>query len=180
MEQLRNAVVVLCLLCLSGSMIVAGQDSVPKQTVSSEALTTDQIAIYRTVLEDFRKNDESQLKLANETEPQDVSRFSSQQCMEGIKPEPASSVVHRIADSALLGPQIALVNRAEQQEQVDKNDPQNGLFTLSEIAFDKTHRYAVVTYSFVCGNLCGSGKTVVLTRTGQKWKVRKTCGGWIS
>jgi len=200
----RNCVVIV--LCLSCLLPLAGQD-VSKPTVSSEPLTTDQIAVYRVVLKDFRKSDQSLLNVAAETELQDISRFSSQQCMEGVAPEVPAGIVHRIGDSSLLGSKIALVDRDEQQQQVDKNDPQNlmkraiddhekvsdqqidksvkrafesGLFTLSEIAFDKTHRHAIVTYSFVCGGLCGSGRTLVLRRVGQNWKVSRTCGGWVS
>ena len=100
-----------------------------------------------------------------------------------------------------------LVDRGRQRETVRDNDPQNllekaiddhekvtneqldqsvkqafqtGLFTLSEIAFDKEHRRAVVGYSFVCGMLCGHGNTLMLKRVGRDWKVAKGCGGWIS
>ena len=55
-----------------------------------------------------------------------------------------------------------------------------GLFTFSEIAFDKRHQHAVLAYSFVCGGLCGHGNTIVLRKVGGKWKPRKTCQSWIS
>ncbi len=54
---------------------------------------------------------------------------------------------------------------------------ETGLFTLSEIVFDKQHRRAVVAYSFVCGGLCGNGNTLVLKKIGQRWKISKRCGG---
>jgi hypothetical protein len=50
-----------------------------------------------------------------------------------------------------------------------------GLFTFSEIAFDKRHQRAVLAYSFVCGGLCGHGNTIVLKKVGAKWKRVKTC-----
>jgi hypothetical protein len=56
----------------------------------------------------------------------------------------------------------------------------SALFELSEIVFDKEHRRAVVSYSFVCGELCGNGSTLVLNKVGQGWKVAKRCGGWVS
>jgi hypothetical protein len=73
---------------------------------------------------------------------------------------------------------VVLVDPDRQQETIKENDPQNlmkkaiddrqkitegqldrsiksafdsGLFTLSEIVFDKEHLHAVVSYSFVCG-----------------------------
>jgi hypothetical protein len=56
----------------------------------------------------------------------------------------------------------------------------SGLFTLTEIMFDKQHRSAVVAYSFVCGGLCGHGNTLIMKKVGQEWRVSKRCGGWIS
>jgi hypothetical protein len=102
---------------------------------------------------------------------------------------------------------LVLVDPKKQRKQIRKNDPDNlmkksiddhqkitdnnvanaveqafhtGLFTLSEIAFDKEHRYALVSYSFNCVRLCGSGETLVLERTGDRWKIAKTCGDWIA
>jgi hypothetical protein len=102
---------------------------------------------------------------------------------------------------------ILLVDPDRQQETIKKNDPQNlmmkaiddgqkitdeqldqsiksafhsGLFTLSEIVFDKEHRQSAVSYSFVCGGLCGNGNTLVLKKVGHIWKVAKRCGGWVS
>jgi hypothetical protein len=68
----------------------------------------------------------------------------------------------------------------EQLDQSVKQAFHTGVFTLSEIAFDKEHRRAVVSYSFVCGMLCGHGNTMVLKRSGESWKIAKRCGGWIS
>jgi hypothetical protein len=57
----------------------------------------------------------------------------------------------------------------------------NGLFSLSEIAFDSEHRRALVSYRFWCGMLCGSGRTVVLEKIGNEWRRTKLeCGGWVS
>ena len=120
----------------------------------------------------------------------------------------AAKVVHRI-DVRLTGnkKRIALVDADLQQTKIEENDPQKlmkraidegekvtekqlddslkqafgtGLFTFSEIVFDKKHQHAVLKYSFVCGGLCGHGNTMVIKKVGQKWKVGKRCGGWIS
>jgi hypothetical protein len=57
----------------------------------------------------------------------------------------------------------------------------SGLLTLSEIAFNKDHSKAVMSYSFFCGRLCGNGAVVMLKRVGRKWKVTKqSCGEWVS
>ena len=107
----------------------------------------------------------------------------------------------------VLNARIVLVDPNRQEKTIKENDPQNlvkkavddhekvtdeqvdqsvkqavetGLFTLSEIFFDKEHRRAVVAYSFVCGMLCGNGNTLVLKKVGQYWRVTRRCGGWVS
>ncbi len=102
---------------------------------------------------------------------------------------------------------MKLVNADEQEKKIEMNDPQivmksaidehaevtdkqledsikrafeTGLFSFSEIRFDKQHRNAVVQYGFACGRLCGNGNTLLLKKSGNKWKIRKRCGGWVS
>jgi hypothetical protein len=56
-----------------------------------------------------------------------------------------------------------------------------GLFSLSEIAFDKARTHAVVSYTFWCGSLCGNGATWVFEKVGNEWKqTDRNCGGRIS
>jgi hypothetical protein len=136
--------------------------------------------------------------------------MSDKACISGIRLETTNAhslTVHRLDPSVALDSGIVLVDPDKQQEAIKGNDPQElvkkvvddqeavtdkqidesvkhafqtGLFTLSEIVFDKEHRRAIVTYSFVCGSLCGNGNTLVLNRTGRAWRVTKTCGGWVS
>jgi hypothetical protein len=57
----------------------------------------------------------------------------------------------------------------------------SGLFSMSEIAFDKEHHFAVVRYSFWCGSLCGHGSTLVFEKVNGEWRnANRLCGGWIS
>jgi hypothetical protein len=192
--------------CLMLSVVSAGQNE-SKPVISNEPLTAEELTVYSVVLKNYRKDDASPMNLANRTDLFRSEEDSSDQaCINGIQGMPPS-VVHRISNATTLGPGLVLVDPDQQQEQIEKNDPQHlmksaiddhqnvtdrelddtikrafetGLFTLSEIAFDKEHRRAVVAYSFACGGLCGSGGTLVLRRTGQTWKVTKHCGGWIS
>jgi hypothetical protein len=181
-----------------------------KPKLSDESLTPEQIAIYRAALEDYTKGSDGVLNLADRTETlgQSGSMFD-EACVKGIKIEVAKTsalVIHRLDPSVALSKRIVLVNPDRQQETIKENDPQNlgkkavddhevtdkrvgesvkrafetGLFTLSEIAFDKEHHHAVVAYSFVCGTLCGNGNTLVLKKVGQAWRVTKRCGGWVS
>jgi hypothetical protein len=73
-----------------------------------------------------------------------------------------------------------LINYLENYDPVEEAFA-NGLFTLSEIAFDTESNRALVSYSFICGSLCGSGNTWVFEKIGGEWKrVDRSCGGWVS
>ena len=195
---------VLALLVISLGAVA--QENPPKPTVSDAPLTSEQIVVYRAVLAVYLKGSDGVLNLANITAPFDGADTACSSVGTGVTKGSASSV-HRIDPSLVADTKIVLVDSDLQQETIKENDPQNlikkviddgqkftdgqldqslktafesGLFTLSEIAFDKEHRRAVVGYSFVCGSLCGSGTTVVLKRVGHKWKVAKRCAEWIS
>ena len=183
------------------------QENTPKPEVSHDSLTSEQIAVYRAVLRDYLKGSDGALNLADTTGPLDQS---DKPCFKGIgmggtkDPVP---LIHKLEPSLVAHTKIVLVDSERQQSTVKQNDPQNlikkaiddhekvtdeqldqsvkqafqsGLFTLSEIAFDKEHRHAVVGYSFVCGLLCGHGNTLALKKIGRDWRVTKRCGGWIS
>ena len=94
---------------------------------------------------------------------------------------------------------MMLVDPKKQVKLVHSNDPSNtirkgksvakavneafatGLFSMSEIAFDKDHRFGVVSYHFWCGFLCGNGSTVVFEKVDGEWReADRKCGGWIS
>ena len=119
----------------------------------------------------------------------------------------ASSVVHHLDPALVLKLKIVLVEPGPQEEKIKNGDPailmkrviddrqdvpqkqiddateravKNGLLTLSEIIFNKKHNRALVSYSFVCGELCGYGNVLVLTKVGEKWRIYKTCAGWVS
>jgi hypothetical protein len=127
--------------------------------------------------------------------------------VEASVPKPSVPIGHRLDRSLIADMHVVLVDPDHQQKLIDENDPQIlvkkavddhehvtdaqvdrsvkhafevGMFTLSEIVFDKQHRRAAVAYSFVCGGLCGNGNTLILTKSGQSWKVTKRCSGWVS
>ena len=49
-----------------------------------------------------------------------------------------------------------------------------------EVLFDEPCRTVLVSYSFACGELCRNGKTLLVEKTGRKWKIAITCGEWVS
>jgi hypothetical protein len=52
------------------------------------------------------------------------------------------------------------------------------LSTFSHIQFDQDRRLALLTFSYVCGNLCGSGSTLLMKKSANGWKVLKRCLEW--
>ncbi len=119
-----------------------------------------------------------------------------------IQPEgflSATQSYHELTQDVFDVGKVGLVDSDKQATIVHSNDPgnamrhgkstnaaveaafANGLFTLSEIAFDTGHKHALVSYSFVCGSLCGSGNTWVFEKIAGEWKKASlTCGGWVS
>jgi hypothetical protein len=203
-EKMRLICSTLVFLSLSFSAV--SQEDPPKPKVSDQPLSTDQIAVYRAVLNEYLKGSEDGLNVANLTIP--LYR-SEEQCFKSIKSGDANipPVVHRLEPTLITSSKILLVDPDRQESAIKQNDPQNlvkkaideheevadkqieqsvrqafelGVFSLSEIAFDKKHRRAVVSYRFHCGELCGNGGTLLLKKVGRDWKVTKRCGDWIS
>jgi len=111
----------------------------------------------------------------------------------------ASHSFHYLTRAVFPERNIRLVDADKQLTTIQSNDPQNGiaagksvekavnhafasgLFSMSEIAFDRDHRQALVSYGFVCGSLCGSGGTWLLEKVDGVWKrIDRVCGGWVS
>jgi hypothetical protein len=169
------------------------QDDEPKPVLSQDPLTAEQIAVYRAMLADYTKGEDVALNIQEDVAAQ-------------AQPTP-TPIVHRMDPSVALNAKMVLVDPQQQAAIVKKNDPQNlvmkvidshepvsdsdldksintafstGLFTCSEIIFNKKHTRAILEYSFVCGRLCGHGNIVTLKKVRNHWKVSKVCGGWVS
>jgi hypothetical protein len=168
-------------------------------------LDADEIAIYTTVVQKWMSDQPESLNVSNRTLPLEVTSHSTAlidcACDSGISAEillKASLSFHRL-NPAILPRNVRLVDPRKQGASVRANDPQNtteqgksvegavanafanGLFSLSEIAFDSEHKHALVRFSFVCGSLCGSGETALFEKVGGQWKrTERRCGGWVS
>lgn len=197
--------IVLTLLFIA---MAAGENQ-PKPRLSKDPLTAEQVAIYRAVLVQYVENDSSAaLNIADATEPFSWPD-DQKECSKGLSMEAATRppIVHRLSPAVVLGPKMVLVDPERQGRLVKQNDPQKlvhkaidqhepvsdkdldesvqrafstGLFTFSEILFDKSHQHAILQYSFWCGSLCGNGKTLVIKKSEGKWRVEKECGDWVS
>ena len=184
-------------------LAAASKDKPIKNTAP---LSNDEIAIYKAVLQHFVSGDSGPLNVSATTYPLDpgspMNPLSGGECLNGIRLENLAEVSHSFHDltpDILPGKAMKLVDPNRQSKVVRGNDPSKtirggksvdsavreafatALFSMSEIAFDKEHRHAVVSYSFWCGSLCGNGSTLVLEKAGAEWKAtERNCGGWIS
>ena len=169
--------------------------------LSNRPLSAEQNEVYKAFLSSYTNGSKSNhLNLGNRTILLDLSEIGN--CLKGIEFESAetvSSTVHEFDSQSALPADVTLVDPKKQNSEVKENDPDrtmrqgksvdqavesafaSGLLSLSEIAFDKTHQYAVMSYSFVCGGLCGHGGTVIFQKVGGKWKpTYPPCRSWIS
>lgn len=159
------------------------------------ALTTDEVVLYKLVLAQWLGKDRHPLTLSRETYPFDViSEPPPCVCMKGFEFESlslASHSVHTLTPKVLPRNNIRFLEEngaatysSMSKEEAQRNpisDPEHGVFSLSEIVFDREHRRALVSYSYGCGLLCGSGRTLVFEKVGNEWKLQKLeCGGWVS
>jgi hypothetical protein len=169
-------------------------------------LSADEVAIYKAILQQFGKNDSGTLNVSATTVPLNpdshTSGLSREGCLQGIQLEnldAASHSFHELPPEILIGTNAKLVDPKKHAKIAHANDPDrtmrpgksvedavrgafaNGLFSMTEIAFDKDHHYAVVIYSFWCGALCGHGRTLVFEKVNGVWRnTNRTCGGWVS
>ena len=169
------------------------QPSQPK--ISDKPLSSDQLAIYKAVLQDWPYGAKQQTKFTVHLSTQTVPAEADEDCAKGL--EPPAKELHRFRpeDIAQLGPsKIALVDPDAQRKEVAENDPgkhirkgasiadavangfAHGLVTLGEIRFDPSHTHALVHYDFSCGSLCGNGATVILEKAKSgTWFIKSRC-----
>ncbi|HSY90926.1 MAG TPA: hypothetical protein VK812_06105 [Candidatus Binatus sp.] len=186
LKTLTTATVYLVLAVTCGA-----QADEPKPSVSADPLTAEQVAIYRAALADFKTGRARTPQIANTTVPlrmMSVGRPHSTfvSCVDGIgtpSDQDQHQLVHRLDSSVVAGTDLPLVDFWEVPQMrhgpPDPKAPHLGLLTLSEIAFDRDHLRAIVTYDFNCGGLCGGGKMLALTKSGEEWKISKICVRWM-
>ena len=171
---------------------------------STTPLGADEIAVYKAVLEQRLSQGWTWLNVSDVTYLLDLKSDQSGMncdCLQDLYLEDSSAFhsFHELTADILPGKKTVLVDPARQAQIVRANDPDRtmrmgktvhtavrdaeatGLFSLSEIAFDRSHHYAIVRYGFWCGSLCGDGETLVFEKVGGQWKkTDRFCGRWIS
>ncbi len=161
------------------------------QTVVS-ALTGEQLAVYKGFLDAL--SSAGFKNLATTTVAFDLSEIKpSSPCLKGLQFESSSDSgrsVHSLGPEIVAGRKLELADAHQQtaliasagktavqqagesKEQATTAALEHGFLVLSEIAFDKTHQFAVLKYNFVCGAHCLTSQTYVLARVGAEWKVK--------
>jgi hypothetical protein len=187
-----------------GLVRAAQADDESKPKVSKEQLSDERVAVYHDFLVNWMGKEIGNVNLAIQTMPLDKDWAGDPEgCRKGLELEAVTAgETHyfRAVDGWKIGGEkLRLVVAETQEEEIKKqSDPgmgirkgqsveeavdngfRNGLFTFSEIQFDKKHEHAILKFSFHCGMLCGHGGTVVLTKKDGVWKQTSECGNWIS
>jgi hypothetical protein len=162
------------MISLALSLAEARSKEETKYIVSKSSLTSEEIAIYREVLENHFEW-YGTLSLADKTEPFDridgnSFRFDKEaESLKGVifyKAKSSSRVVHRINPEVISNQKIILVNKNSVERTYG-----SGILTLSEIVFDRQQLYALVAYDYYVGPQSGSSQTMVFKKDGEKWKL---------
>ena len=56
----------------------------------------------------------------------------------------------------------------------------SGIISFSHVGFDPNFHEAIVSTSFICGGLCGAGRTYVLKKIWGRWEVANKWIVWVS
>ena len=147
-----------------------------KPVVSRSPLSEERIGVYRAFLDRFASLHFRDL--ANLTIPLDFKGFAEgRPCLRGIDLEGSSEpfrTTHTLGTEITNGRELRLIDPADDR---NPSSSKTQYLTLSEIAFDTQHRFAVLKYLLVCGPHCVSGATLVMEKMATKWAVssRRPC-----
>ena len=197
------SVLVTFLAFVSPPLATTSDNSKPAK--STAPLSADEVAVYKAILQTYSKDKGSGLNISINTYPLDptasTTGFGQPACLNGIQLDDLSTVsrsYHELSPEVLPSITMKLVDPKTHARVVRSNDPRNtikkgrpvkdaveaafdtGLFSMSEVAFDKNHHFAAVRYSFWCGSLCGHGSTWIFEKVKGGWRKVRDCGGWIS
>ena len=172
--------------------------------VSSLPLTQDQLAIYEDFLTHYDQFGQLSNLLGmqpvtvpfNIDEPANSLTFEVTQraihgpggCLHNLKLEPRSMTVHRFPPEIMqFGASDSVMRRLQAAGKFRPESPRQGFgpdgwslteFTLSEITFDVTHRYAVLTFSANCHCRGGQGGSVLYEHRNGKWQKVMDCADY--
>jgi hypothetical protein len=172
---------------------------VPADKTAPGALSKDALEIYGDFLDSYVGKNQNKVNLVETTAPftaRPAERDSP--CLKHFTAEvldEKAQTAHTFDASITNGRSVVLIDPSvtkivDPADATKKGVPMDealkeafaaGQLRLSEIVFDKSHKYAIFSYSFHCGRLCGSGGTVLLVKVDKKWvRSDEGCGSWIS
>jgi hypothetical protein len=180
----------------AGLCVVGNSQQAISAPVSSEPLTAERLSIYSDVLTAWNSGSKNGLNLAQTTEPFEADFKTDSSCLRAFRHRDVkTTLLHTFSPKAFPQNVAVLVDPASYRHRdiadfTAEDKPLDaavdaataaGLFSLSEIVFDRTRTHAAFSYSFVCGRLCGTGGTVIYLRRHGKWsKSRTRCSSWQS
>jgi hypothetical protein len=179
------------LLCVGLIGIVSYRSWAGGSRPDATSLTSEQLQVYGDFIASFRNTGFK--FLSSRTFPLDLSSVGKgAACLQGLElEEKDESIVHSLSPEVLHGSSIQLVSQNEEAAILRQRDSDAsarsgaapgvnkdpGVLALSEIAFDKSHHFAVLKYVFLCGSHCNSGAILVLEKVGSQWTgtTRRPC-----
>jgi hypothetical protein len=147
------------------------------RAADSNAVTDDQIKLYRSAYEYVYKRAGHPLNIADTTESFHPSGLGPASCLKEFSATP-SDVVRRLPPSTFDGLPAKLLKPGFYK----RNDKaiEEGILVFSDIVYNAAGNHAAFNYSYRCGGLCGGGETLVFERTNGKWVLdEKVCDSWI-
>ena len=188
----KSASLFVAVVFLAPCLVAAQTDATHRSTASEESAT-----IFELFLDQWLGK-AGHVNLSYVTEfPDDDALHGYAECLKGEKlaipskpqiEELRGTALEKRKDVGLVEPTTWRVH--DPGESISKGvavskavdeGMKGGLLSLSTLIFDEQHKVAVLSYSFVCGSLCGSGGTVIFDKKPSGWKARKErCGGWVS
>lgn len=187
------ATVLLSLVLASCAVAPASRERAPRQV---------QVAIYETVLQSWLGSDHrAALVNARLSPAPSATDAVNAECTRGVDFQPAAGDLSaleslrgvrftrkgvQVIDGAtwkpLDGPLMSHLNDGgpDTLKQDLDRAMAHSLITFSKIHLDRSGRWALLSFSSVCGALCGSGATYLLHRDANAWRVFRRCNGWVS
>lgn len=180
--------------------LVSCRSSADALRVGEGSPSSERLQVYGDFVELFSKTNFK--VLSDRTFPLDLSGIGKDApCLRGIELEgtelSTDKMVHSLGPEVLRGHSIRIIGEQEESAILKQRDaglaahgadfPKDtsgmtkdpGVLALSEIAFDKSHHFAVLKYVFLCGSHCNSGAVLVLEKVGSRWSatdaIRRTC-----
>lgn len=158
----------------------------------SQEFSPDQIAVYSFILKSYqtllkptyRDMLSKAFYLEDKTEPLDMRELRrGRGCLNGIDlesvPKEKIPTVHRLAQQRWLPSYVRSASRVKCLDSRPAKSEicwrSEGVLSLTEILFDRSHTHALVGFSVGCGMQCGWGELVILQKRDGHWHRQAVC-----